>query len=338
MMTYAWAENVIQEEIAPIAETTINPEDQGILTSFLQALPAWVLPVAGAMLILIVVLICLLIHRNKKSPKTPEVEKTTGSADARTNISIFSSSELPVTSIGNIHGIGSRPDQQDAFGVSDLKKQNHIRENGILAIVADGMGGLSHSGEISHTLVQRMLKEYENATGNQRERLLSLGAIANSLASREFGRDTGTTLIAASIQGDKLDFLSIGDSRIALCRSGALLTLNRMHNYAADLDSSAARGLVSISSAMNDPKRARLTSYVGMNDPKAVDLPASPMTLQKGDRILLMTDGVYNTLSDEDILHAMSKPAHIASQQLEEMILSKNKPNQDNYTAIILEI
>lgn len=245
---------------------------------------------------------------------------------------------LPVAAVANVQGVGARPDQQDAFGVSSLANNRLVKEKGILAVVADGMGGLENSGEISRTIVRSALKRFADFTGTQREALLMLGACINGVASDSFGAGTGTTCIAASVKEDLLDFISIGDSRIALCRGGALLALNRMHNYAADLDSAAARGQVSVTSAMKDPKRDRLTSYVGVNGPKAVDMPAAPIQLSKGDRVIIMTDGMFGTLTDAEIADALQAPASEAALCLERMIREKNKPNQDNYTAIIIEI
>ncbi len=89
---------------------------------------------------------------------------------------------------------------------------------------------------------------------------------------------------------------------------------------------------------MNDPKRARLTSYVGMNEPKAVDMPAAPIQLSKGDRVIIMTDGVFGTLSDAEIASALEAGAPEAALRLEALIKEKKKENQDNYTAIIIEI
>lgn len=300
------------------------------------ALPNWVVPAAIALAAVVLIAAIALIRRGKRAkaqeaparaerteaPRMPQVERET----------------LPITSIGNVHGIGARQSQQDAFGVSSIANNKLVKEKGILAIVADGMGGLQNSGEISQTIVRSALKRFSESSGTQRETLLMLGANINGLANENFTASTGTTFIAASLRDNLLDFISIGDSRIELCRNGTLLMLNRVHNYAADLDSSAARGLVSVTSALNDPKRARLTSYVGMAEPSAVDMPVTPIQLGKGDKIIIMTDGVFGTLSDEQIAGALALPAPEAAQKLDALIREANNPNQDNYTAIIIEI
>lgn len=333
------------EETAGAAEKALAP----------GGLPGWVIPAIIAAAVLIIAIVVLARRkpagkstgkpsgkpagkaaaRQKPAPK-PDSAVTTPTAPGPAPE--IERETLPITAVGNVHGIGSRQDQQDAFGVSSIANNKLVKQKGILAIVADGMGGLENSGEISQTIVRSALKRFSEFSGNQRETLLMLGANINSIASDNFTGSTGTTFIAASIFENQLDFISIGDSRIALCRAGSLLTLNRVHNYAADLDSSAARGLMSVSSAMNDPKRARLTSYVGMNEPKAVDMPVSPIHLSRGDKIIVMTDGVFGTLSDEKIVEALALSAPEAALRLDELIKAEARENQDNYTAIIIEI
>lgn len=241
--------------------------------------------------------------------------------------------------VGNVHHMGRRPDQQDAFGVSSLQDEGLIARKGVLAVLADGMGGLQNSGEISRAMVSGALGCFGSMKGGQRQTLIAIAAAANRHAAAGFaGGRTGTTFIAASIFEGKLDFISIGDSRIVLLRGGALLTLNRLHNYAAELDEAAARGEISFSEADSNGKRASLTSYLGTRSLKAVDIPAGPITLLPGDQVVLMTDGVFGTLSDEEIAAALAVGAVRGAQTLEEQILSKEKRNQDNFTAIILEI
>jgi len=52
---------------------------------------------------------------------------------------------------------------------------------------------------------------------------------------------------------------------------------------------------------------------------------------------LLMTDGVFGTLNDEEMLAILTAHApYAAAAALEKAVLAKQKPKQDNFTAIIL--
>lgn len=58
---------------------------------------------------------------------------------------------------------------------------------------------------------------------------------------------------------------------------------------------------------------------------------------RKGDKILICSDGVYNALPAAELLSALESPAAEAAELIEKMVLSKGYPDQDNFTAIVLE-
>jgi len=63
-------------------------------------------------------------------------------------------------SAGNAQHIGSRSQQQDAFGFSDPAEQEFVAHAGFLGIVADGVGGLTHGSEASQSAVRAFLQAY----------------------------------------------------------------------------------------------------------------------------------------------------------------------------------
>lgn len=247
---------------------------------------------------------------------------------------------IRVRSVGNVHHIGRRKAQQDAFGVSPLADVKLIERKGVLAVVADGMGGLQNSGEISKAMVRGALSDFAHTPDGQRKMLLSILAEANRKVDEQFSGlgSIGTTFIAASVKDGMLDFISVGDSRIALVRGGAVIALNRAHNFAAELETAAARNDGNLTSAESDPRRAALTSYLGMRSLQKVDLPVEPIRLLHGDKIVLMTDGIFGTLDNETIARTLENGAADGAERLEHAVLAEHKVNQDNLTAIILEM
>ena len=69
---------------------------------------------------------------------------------------------------------------------------------------------------------------------------------------------------------------------------------------------------------------------------KFVDNPAQPVTLVPGDKFILMSDGVYNALTPEEMTAALASTAAQSAEDLGRLIQAKAYPNQDNYTAVIL--
>lgn len=60
--------------------------------------------------------------------------------------------------------------------------------------------------------------------------------------------------------------------------------------------------------------------------------------LAVGDKIVLLTDGVYGPLREEEILYALNKSAPDAQERINSLLkLSNDRGNLDNQTAMILE-
>lgn len=245
--------------------------------------------------------------------------------------------------IGNAHHIGARESQQDSFGISDILSRELCEKKGVFAVVADGMGGLSNGKEVSAIVTSSMLKYFNEKTFHSAPEieLLNMVSSANEEVNRYLGKDgkgkSGSTLISIILQNRQLYWAAAGDSRICLVRNNSILQLNREHTYGCELDEKAAMGEISREEAQNNPQRAALTSYLGMGKLEKIDRSIRPLNLVSGDRVLLMSDGVFGALSDEEILSVMNIPPYESAVMLERMILAKNKPNQDNFTAVIFE-
>ena len=52
--------------------------------------------------------------------------------------------------------------------------------------------------------------------------------------------------------------------------------------------------------------------------------------------MILMSDGVYNALTDQELTQALAQEPEQAAQAIRQAIEDKNYQNQDNYTAVIL--
>ena len=171
--------------------------------------------------------------------------------------------------------------------------------------------------------------------------LLELLCRANRSVNRLLGTEnlskSGSTLAAALIRDGRFYWLTVGDSRIALLRGGALIQLNREHVFKNELLLSAVNGSESFASALSHPKAAGLTSYLGMGRLKYVDIPAAPIDVLPGDKFVLMSDGIYNALDDTELISVLSHPAQKAAEVVGKAVTSKGYKTQDNFTAIIIE-
>jgi serine/threonine protein phosphatase PrpC len=278
----------------------------------------------GALLVLVLAVLAALLLKKKRVPVQPPPAAV--------------KPQYPVL-IGNAHHIGARENQQDCFGISDVSNTELCRSKGVFGVIADGMGGMADGAEASGIVLKTCLQYFNEVapSGKPELDLLNMLYASNDnvnrfMSEREKG---GSTVVAVIIRDKKLYWAAVGDSRICLIRNGAIMQVNREHTYAADLDKMAAMGEKSWEDAANDPKRAALTSYLGMGTLKLVDRSLRPMQLVSGDRVLLMSDGIFDALTDAEILAAMMLEPQVSAIKLQEMILAKQNPNQDNFTAIV---
>ncbi len=236
-----------------------------------------------------------------------------------------------------LHGQGARKDQQDCFGVSPTE---FVDKQGVLAVVADGMGGLEHGDQVSQAAASAALNGFFTVSGSAENVLLELLKKAVSAVDGLLGpgglKRSGSTIVMGLLRDMKFSFVSVGDSRICLYRNGDLYKLNREHTYKYELAAQAVSGSAQISDVYKHPKKGGLTSYLGMGDIKYVDMPTSPIDLHPGDKLVLMTDGVYNALTDSELAAALSDSA--PADAVKKAVAAKGYTNQDNYTAVILSV
>jgi protein phosphatase len=245
---------------------------------------------------------------------------------------------------GNAQHIGARQYQQDAFGFSDLTDEGFRRHAGLLAIVADGMGGLEHGDQASRAAIRGFLAAYrEKRPEEPIPAALRRGVLAANSAvfdlSRQAGApgDIGTTLVAAVLHEDALHWISVGDSPLILVRDGELTVVNAAHTYDQVLRRRVDVGEISRTQARRHPDREALTSYLGMAELGEFDSSVRPFPLRPGDYILLASDGLTKTLRAGEITAALGgSDVQGACEALVRAAISLELPDQDNVTVIAL--
>ena len=212
----------------------------------------------------------------------------------------------------------------------------------MLAAVADGMGGLVDSGQVSRSLIDALGGSFapSDETSPARQLQLLFRQALERVENLRKGQtaQSGSTLVMGLIEGDGLSWLSVGDSRIYLWRSGGLIQLNRDHDFSHDLTLLALQGDMSLQETDQDPRRENLTSFIGRGFPRKVEWNPEPVSLCSGDKVVLMSDGVYRALSQEEMAGCLQGDVSRAARALRAMVTKKALPQQDNFTAVILEI
>ncbi len=235
--------------------------------------------------------------------------------------------------------IGTRKYQQDSYGCIETP-------DGGLAVVCDGMGGLE-GGEKASTLAVGMLMEdylrtpvtdYKEFFYQEAVKLDDLVYHITDEQGKLLG--AGTTIVAVHIQGNMIHWLSVGDSKIYVIRSNAMQCIVREHNYRMMLNDLYMKGKISIEQYRSEESKAEaLTSFLGIGNVSLIDQSETPVELLKGDIILLCSDGLYKSLSDDKILAIITDnffDLQRAANELTASALKYSGRGQDNTTVVLV--
>lgn len=246
--------------------------------------------------------------------------------------------------VGGAQTIGKRSDQEDSLCYSNWQNVAEYNERGLLAAVSDGIGGLEKSELASQTAMRNMRVRFlkQDPAVAPADRLLELtGAaqqdvLALNHALPQGSRVMGATLVSVLIQRNLLWLSSVGDSRIYLYRAGAMLPLNRPHVFGKEnREDAVLTGGGRPSDARQDKK---LTAYLGQENLRKVDRNVNPIKLMPSDRVLLMSDGVFGTVGEDEMVRSMGLSPDLAAKDIIRMVEAANKPHQDNATVVVIAL
>lgn len=238
----------------------------------------------------------------------------------------------------NVQGQGERERQEDSFAIVNAADPELQKAQGLLALVADGMGGMEDGKAASQWAAECFLQLFQERESEDIPGWFyrSVHAVSDSVF-QSFGSRSGSTLVAVHIWEGRLHWLSVGDSGIFLMRNGGVFQINREHTCLNQLFlRELEREPIDKERALSDPDAPRLTSFVGIDRLAEVDLNLRPLELERGDALLLCSDGISGVLTPPELLEAMSLEPEEGCALLERMVLEKNVIGQDNYTGVLI--
>ena len=233
---------------------------------------------------------------------------------------------------------GSRNEQQDQVAASLPEYQE---ERGILCVLSDGMGGLQEGKTASETVVDTMIECFYDSPVTMAPGRVMLKGCAEAqrrvLALQNASNDRGATLAATLIRDGRCSFLSVGDSRILLYRGGGLIQLTRDMNKGRRIETQVALGILP-PEARTDWGKRHLNAFIGQVDLEKVDRSAQSFQLIPGDRLLLISDGVYESLSQREMeeVASMTEESLVTGTMIDRVLAAEN-PNQDNCSILMVQ-
>lgn len=247
-------------------------------------------------------------------------------------------------SLAALSTIGDREDQQDSFGY------NLKREDGLM-VLCDGMGGHEGGKMAGESAVEAFLAKYDEShmAPNQTDILIETAKKADfniSQLKNAEGRllKAGSTLVSIVVNRKKLIWCSVGDSRAYLVRDGEMVQLTQDHNYNTVLLGQLKAGLLTEEQYKTEAVRGEsLISYLGIGNLGLIDYSGTPFDLMKDDKIIMMSDGLYRIVSDDEIARILDNFNNIGEAvRALEMKAKKNAKSKgeirDNMTVALIKI
>ena len=230
-----------------------------------------------------------------------------------------------------------RHENQDTFAI-----ERGVADGQVIAVVCDGMGG-ENCGQVASSMAvhafvdaMRSVLRAEMNTEQLREAASFCVSKANGAVNRHAAEHRecygmGTTLVSAVTNGTGAVICNVGDSRAYRIGGGRIERVTRDHSVVEGLIES---GDITAEQARTHPNRNLITRALGPEESIVCDV--YDVTLDEGELLLLCSDGLVVTLTDEEMRDTVARgstPAESLEMLLE---LSKQRGAPDNVTAVLL--
>lgn len=239
-----------------------------------------------------------------------------------------------------------------AFGKTDVGLMRTINQDSIfvstepvgklqnLFIVADGMGGHKAGDVASRVSIEKFVKYVCSTHMTDPANILDSGIIsvnkeiydmANS--NRDYS-GMGTTFVAATISEYHLYIANVGDSRLYLIGRD-IQQITRDHSLVEDM---VRMGMIAKDEARTHYKKNVITKAIGVAEDKTATPDIFEIEIEKGDKLLLCSDGLTNMVEDYDIKKII-KNSESLEEAVRRLIKQANENGgKDNISAILIDV
>ena len=229
-----------------------------------------------------------------------------------------------------------RKQNQDSFQIEQLDR------GGLLCVVCDGMGG-AKSGNIASSLaaevfVQEIKRCWKpNLEQAQIDQILTSAVkLANFTVfdqAQQFEEfdGMGTTLVAVLIRNRQATFVNVGDSRAYVIDGDGITQVTRDHSLVQIM---VDRGDITPEMAKNYPGKNFITRAIGTEPMVMCDI--FRQELEKGDYIILCSDGLSNMMDDQEILFEVVHGVNKANCCKRLLTIAQNRGAPDNVTSVVV--
>jgi protein phosphatase len=142
----------------------------------------------------------------------------------------------------------------------------------------------------------------------------------------------GTTIVVCFCSEDTAHICHAGDSRAYLFRDHKLTQITEDHSAVALM---VKQGYITREEAEDHPMKNRITRAIGTMREVEVDYDTCP--LQKGDQVLLCTDGLSNMVREPELIKILGQTRSLKEKILTLIQMANSNGGHDNITAVLIE-
>lgn len=202
---------------------------------------------------------------------------------------------------------------------------------GVLAIVADGLGGHGN-GEIASAKAISVLNDHlRSGEALDIDGFADAVCMAND-AICSAGNGMKTTVAVLFLNDTEPFALHVGDSRIYQIRNGKIVFQSADHSIA---QLAVLVGEISAEELRAHPDQNKLVRAIG--NPKAPKIDITALTVLPGDNFLLCSDGFWGPVTEDEVLRTLADTETV-EQWLSAMRGTARKDSRDNHTAIVIRV
>ncbi len=232
-----------------------------------------------------------------------------------------------------------RKRNEDACGLFVPPDPHVLRTMGVLAVLADGMGGHENGDRASALVLESMGKSYyDSREGKPGDALVQAVEAAHAAIlddAARIGRDMGSTCSALLFHANAAYAAHVGDSRIYRWRDGNLEQLSADDSMVAEM---VRRGMVTPENAKRHPDRSVLLNALGQSVQLTVSRASTPCQLEDGDRFLICSDGLHGLVDDWEIAEALAEPSSLAASNAKLVNRALDRGGNDNISIVLVRV
>lgn len=232
-----------------------------------------------------------------------------------------------------------RENNEDSIGFFQPADAEALNQDGVLLVVADGMGGHSGGEVASRLAVETVVRHYARDNQDPQAALSRAVRLANQAIQLQARSDAalkgmGTTCTALVLRQGCAYCAHVGDSRLYLVRGGDILQLTEDHSAVMHM---VKKGMIDREGARVHPDRNVIERALGSRADVEVAEWAQPLFVRHEDRFLVSSDGLHDLVQDAEILEAVSTLAPAAAcDRL--VALARSRGGHDNISVGILTV